>query len=126
MLSVLRDFRKVDRSGIEVALGDMYHRLNWREHRSHHRGTCIDVRPLRNDGNRGSMTWKSKTYDRVSTTKLIKTMLDSGGKPLYFNDPKIRRKFKKVRKIRGHDNHLHVCFSNKSKTVKETCLNIQE
>ena len=126
MLSVLRDFRKVDRSGHEVALGDMYHRLNWRGTAPIIAEHVLMCAPLRNDGNRGSMTWRSKTYDRVSTTKLIKTMLDSGGKPLYFNDPKIRRKFKKVRKIRGHDNHLHVCFSNKSRAVKETCLNIQE
>ena len=72
MLSVLRDFRRVDQTNKEIALGDMYHRLNWREHRSHHRGTCIDIRPVRNDGKRGSMTWRSKTYDRPQRQSLFK------------------------------------------------------
>lgn len=66
--------------------------------------------------------------------------LQAGGEPIYFNDPKILKKYhkkdyleeirlnvskwdwnRKPRKLGGHDNHIHVCFPKNSKDARKAC-----
>lgn len=73
-------------------------------HASHRRGVDVDVRPVRNDGGEGPVTYQSAAYSAPLTYELLKLFraeLDLS--VVYFND----RRAPQVRKCKGHDNHFH-------------------
>lgn len=75
-------------------------------HKSHQDGYSIDVRPVRTDNSQvGSTTWRSPSYDRARTQKLVDDFRASGRvKAIWFNDPAI----KGVTPMSHHDDHFHV------------------
>lgn len=74
-------------------------------HHDHRDGLGIDVRPARNDGSTGAVTWQSPLYDRAATQRLVDAFRATGQvSKIYFNDPNIRG----VTPARGHDNHMHI------------------
>jgi penicillin-insensitive murein endopeptidase len=71
----------------------------------HTKGTGIDLRPIRTDGQQAGISWSEPGYDRGATQKLVDTLRATGGvTKIFFNDPRI----KGVTYLDGHDNHLHV------------------
>ncbi len=44
-------------------------------HNTHENGRMLDIRPIRNDGGSGGLTWKSMTYDQEKTKELITEIL---------------------------------------------------
>ncbi|MGK7929647.1 MAG: penicillin-insensitive murein endopeptidase [Spirulina sp.] len=79
-------------------------------HKSHQKGLDIDFRPLRKDGARVAVTFKSASYSRSRTQELVNTILTNpvlSVELIFFND----RKVKGVQHWPGHDNHLHVRFT---------------
>jgi hypothetical protein len=74
-------------------------------HKSHRRGTDVDIRPLRKDGKRLPVSISSESYSREHTKALVETMrghLNVG--TIIFNDASIPG----VTSWSGHDNHLHI------------------
>lgn len=73
-------------------------------HASHRKGVDVDVRPVRNDGGEGPVTYQSAEYSAPLTYELIKLFraeLDLS--VVFFND----RHAPQVKKCKGHDNHFH-------------------
>lgn len=87
------------------------------DHKSHHTGNCIDLRPFRNDDDFGRLEHTYSTYDREITQEFVNMAKKFGANNILFNDSKI----KGAARAGGHDNHLHICFPPKNKTVKESC-----
>jgi len=74
-------------------------------HGMHRDGTNIDVRPMRSDVAEVGTNWRSPSYDRAATQRLIDAFLASGRvRNIWFNDPAI----KGVTPMKGHDDHFHV------------------
>jgi hypothetical protein len=92
------------------------------------------------------MSYKKRAYDREKTQALIDILIAAGGvgritpdsqagesnkivrgrrttemipTPLFFND----RRADGVEPLDGHDDHIHVCFPIKDRTVQNTCVN---
>jgi hypothetical protein len=122
-ISVLRDFHNHYDGKYEVAFGDMFHPLEWKEHKSHKTGLCIDIRPVRNDGKRGGLTYNDSSYSYSATQKLISLSKKAGASSIYFNDPKIINSISGVSYMGGHNNHIHLCF-NDTETVRKSCTTI--
>lgn len=78
-------------------------------HSSHQRGFDVDIRPLRSDGARVSVTYEDEAYSKSRTQELVNTIRASSVlrvDRILFNDPNVRG----VQPWPGHDNHLHVRF----------------
>lgn len=78
-------------------------------HASHETGRDADLRPMRNDGTEGPVTWRDASYSRTLTQELIDLLYANGVvrvKVLGFNDPGVQGCVNWV----NHDNHLHVRF----------------
>ncbi len=74
-------------------------------HQSHQRGTDIDIRPLRNDGQPLQVTIHDVAYSQDYTRLLVESLLaHQNVKKILFNDKQISG----VTYYSGHDNHLHV------------------
>jgi len=78
-------------------------------HRSHETGRDVDLRPIRNDGTEGPLTWRQARYSHSLTQELIDLLYSNGAvqvKVIGFNDPQ------SVGTVnwKNHDNHLHVRF----------------
>lgn len=90
-------------------------------HSTHRRGWCMDIWPMRKKGcGEKEVTWKDSCYDRKATAKFVDLLIENGadvGNQLFFNDPKIPR----LRKLRNHDDHIHVCFKPSNSIVKSSC-----
>jgi len=136
--------------GCTVMFGDMYHASNWGAHSSHGSGECVDIRPFRkaDDNKIGGVFYKSwdKRYDQEKTKDFMKLLIKAGGRPIFFNDPKLIKEFKKAdikKELRpdlgekwkhdrypqkpsandsSHDNHIHVCFPKNDET-NDVCKN---
>jgi murein endopeptidase len=97
--------------GIRIAVGDISFQNggHMAPHDSHTRGVDVDIRPLRNDGIEGRVTFKETTYSRENTRKLVELVHeDTNLKSILFNDTKITG----VKQWAGHDNHLHIRFKS--------------
>ena len=78
-------------------------------HASHETGRDVDMRPIRNDGTEGPLTWGQANYSRALTQELIDIIYANGVvkvKVIGFNDPGVQGCVNWV----NHDNHLHVRF----------------
>ena len=78
-------------------------------HASHETGRDVDLRPMKNDGTEGPVTWRQATYSHSLTQELIDIIYANGVvmvKVIGFNDPNIQGCVNWV----NHDNHLHVRF----------------
>lgn len=145
-MQVLKSFeKKCSGKGCQVMFGDMFHRSNWKNHKGHYNGRCIDIRPFRkkddiqNQGLTHSNNRFSR-YDREKTEKFLRELVKAGATPIHFNDSTINKKFKdaeylkelrpdlggkwkssrKPSHLSNHDNHIHVCFPENAE-VKKTC-----
>lgn len=120
-MEVLKKFEKDCGGGIDcqVQFGNMYHSRDWNVHESHGDGTCVDLRPMRTDPENiaNGLVVGGWNYDREKTRKLVNVLREAGGDPLYLNDSKI----KGSTSLKGHHNHIHVCFNPRRRNVKETC-----
>ena len=94
------------------AVGDISRRKGgaFPPHKSHQRGTDVDLRPLRADGRNLPCTYSSTDYDRARTRELIKLLRGHGATHFFFNDPVLVNEGL-CGLLRGHDNHLHVRFA---------------
>ena len=78
---------------------------NFPPHKSHQRGTDIDIRPLRTDGQHQPVRISDTAYSRDNTRLLVEALLaHQNVKKILFNDSQISG----VTSYPGHDNHLHV------------------
>ncbi|GAB3263894.1 hypothetical protein GCM10027425_28560 [Alteromonas gracilis] len=98
-----------------VAVGDLSyeHGGDTPQHRSHRVGLDVDLRPMAVGGRQCSTpsSWQSSAYSRAGTRALVRALRSTGRVRLvYFNDPVLIREGL-VRPYVGHDNHLHVRFS---------------
>lgn len=98
-----------------VAVGDLSyeHGGDTPQHRSHRVGLDADLRPMVTGGQQCSTpsSWQSSAYSRAGTRALIRALRATGRVRLvYFNDPVLIEEGL-VRPYVGHDNHLHVRFS---------------
>ncbi len=78
-------------------------------HKSHRLGVDMDIRPMRNDGKQGPVTFRSPTYSRALTQELVRFIRANGilrVQYIFFNDPAIQD----VQPWPNHDDHLHVRF----------------
>jgi lysozyme family protein len=78
-------------------------------HASHETGRDVDLRPMKNDGTEGPVTWKQAKYSHSLTQELIDIIYANGVvmvKVIGFNDPNIQGCVNWV----NHDNHLHVRY----------------
>ena len=78
-------------------------------HASHETGRDVDLRPMKNDGTEGPVTWMQAKYSRSFTQELIDIIYANGVvmvKVIGFNDPDIEGCVNWA----NHDNHLHVRF----------------
>jgi len=146
-MQVLKAHKKECKTaGCTVMFGDIYHAKKWGAHSTHDSGECVDIRPFRkqDDNKTGGVFWKSwdKRYDREKTKNFMKLLVRAGARPIFFNDPKILKEFKKAdvknelrpdlnenwkfdrypKKLEKHDNHIHVCFPKNAET-EEICKN---
>jgi hypothetical protein len=82
-------------------------------HRSHHEGTCVDIRPLRKDDEYDPTQIRSSNYDRQKTAAFIRMAKDYGATKRFFNDSKLIKQGLTERQA-GHDDHIHICFEEKN------------
>jgi len=83
-------------------------------HATHEVGLDADLRPVRDarDQCRWGTNWRSASYDRTATRRLVDTIrLTAPGhlKLIYFNDPVLVREGRTTW-YTGHDDHLHVRY----------------
>jgi hypothetical protein len=105
--------------GCQVQFGDIFHKTDWGPHKTHGKGTCIDIRPLKKTYSKSSLTYNSYNYDREKTKDFIELLRAAGGSPIVFDDRKIKNIKRSVK--RNHANHIHVCFNPESKAVQQSC-----
>ena len=81
-------------------------------HTTGHRiGKNVDIRPVRNDGGVGPLTYEDDVYDYEKTQELVDEILkDPNVRRIWFNDDEIEGPGDIMRRDAGgvHDNHLHV------------------
>lgn len=108
--------------GCQVQFGDLYHPPSWRAHSSHGSGECIDIRPMRanDDDTLNGLKPGWERYSLDKTKRFVKLLEKANGKKIFFNDPKIYKKTK-AKYMKGHHDHIHVCFPSDDKEVKKTC-----
>ncbi len=97
-------------TGRTLEVGDLSQQGGGRtsRHKSHLRGTDVDLRPPSSSG--GPATWRSAGYDRAATRRLIQEIRrENPNARILFNDPVLIREGL-TRPAAGHDNHLHVSF----------------
>ena len=94
------DCRKFGVGNISLAGGGVF-----RPHHSHRSGLDADFRPVRKDGLQRAVSCASNEYDQEATRRLVELMWGTSTvRTIYFNDGAIEG----VRRLGGHDNHLHV------------------
>jgi len=97
--------------GLRISVGDISFQNggHMAPHDSHTRGVDVDIRPLREDGSGGPVTYQSKDYSHEKTRRLVELVSeDPNLKSILFNDAKIPG----VKPWAGHDNHLHIRFKS--------------
>jgi hypothetical protein len=86
-------------------------------HRSHNNGTCIDLRPFRNDGSYRGLDVGDAGYDRAMNEEFINMAKEMGASPIYLNDSNI----KNSSYMKDHDDHMHICFPPSDPVVSKSC-----
>jgi hypothetical protein len=121
LLKVMEEHQKRCKDpGCQLQFGNIYHPDSWGVH-SDHDGDCVDIRPLKKKDTKTSTNiWRSD-YDAAKTKKLLELLKEAGGKPIFFNDNKLRKELGGVSYKSGHHNHIHVCFREDNEQVQETC-----
>jgi hypothetical protein len=127
LTSVMQDWKKTvcpKGGGCTLQWGDAANGNSRRfpPHHSHSDGFCVDIRPMRKGGFDDSpLTYTAGGYDRATMKKLVEMFKAKGAdtRQLFFNDTKLGS-----RKLRGHSNHIHVCF-RPNKTTKEVCKGLK-
>lgn len=97
------------RVGIVIGVGEISFANGGRmpPHASHRRGTDVDIRPQRTNGERVPTNIRESAYSREKTKMVVDELVkDSNLNLILFNDNKIEG----VRFWEGHENHLHVRF----------------
>jgi murein endopeptidase len=97
------------RQGIVVGFGEISFANGGRmpPHKSHRRGTDVDIRPQRKDGARSPVNIRMAEYSHDNTRLVVQELQkDDNLELILFND----RKIEGVRFWEGHENHLHVRF----------------
>ncbi len=100
-------------------------------HRSHRRGWCVDVWPIRQPGHSGDVVVGGQGYDRERTLQLLRIFREWGadrpqagqgrGNQVFFDDPQAIREGL-ARPLRGtHRDHIHVCFRPTARGTEERC-----
>ncbi|MBL6990363.1 MAG: hypothetical protein ISR65_11315, partial [Bacteriovoracaceae bacterium] len=134
--SVLKRFK--DRcSECIVQWGDAFWPKGAR-HKGHRRGTCIDMRPQKQDNSIGVSNASDTTrYSADKTQILIEELLRAGAHKVMFNGGSMLKKIspdlktsskifqdKKVGHLynRLHSNHIHVCFPGKPQVQKQLVI----
>lgn len=125
--NVLREWnRKYPSSKDEIQVGNMWHPKSWGTHKSHEQarghgaqGTCLDIRPLSTNSRRGGLNVNSGNYSRARSREFIQLMRKAGADPVYLNDSKIPESSF----MKGHSDHIHVCFNPSKKAVQNACQN---
>lgn len=125
-----------------LEMGDISHHTNeiFDGHSSHTDGYCIDLRPIKNEGEgdrafsnpdySGALTHEDPNYDQAKTKELLELLTRLGGDTissstdepaaLLFNDPDLIEAGL-ARQARDHDNHIHVCFRPDNPVVQNSC-----
>ncbi|MDP2305621.1 MAG: hypothetical protein Q8P18_06310 [Pseudomonadota bacterium] len=91
-------------------------------HRDHNEGTCVDIRLFRTDGGHYEAWWNrpddrtgAHAYDRARTTEFLAfAMANAPVSEVLFNDPAVIAAVPGVRAVKGHDDHVHMCFGAKA------------
>jgi hypothetical protein len=79
-------------------------------HKSHRKGTDVDIRPVRSDGKQARTHHEVVEYSRGLTRELVKVFLDVGPVEfIFFNDPQLISEGL-TRNWPGHNDHLHMRF----------------
>lgn len=78
------------------------------DHATHEKGTDIDMRPFRKDGQYVGVTYRDSNYSQSITRDFLKLVKDKI-KGVYFNDP-VLIKEGLCKHSAGHSNHLHLMF----------------
>ncbi len=130
-MSALKTFERAcgDNPGCLVQVGDMYHHDSWEAHVSHDSGHCIDIRPMRNDKTSSfaePLTFYSSSYSKERTKMLMDSLNEAGADVIIFNDKGIKTNYRVNQNVKGHNNHVHVCFKPTNKKVAKSCENIGE
>ncbi len=97
--------------GPRIGIGDISNEGGgkMKPHKTHQKGTNVDMRPLRTDGLERPVVISDKRYSRVYTSELVKLLLaDPNVRSVLFNDTAIPG----VIWWEHHDNHLHINFHN--------------
>ena len=79
-------------------------------HKSHQRGTDVDIRPVRNDGKDEPVNFTMPVYSRQLTQELVDLIKNNPVvqvSRVFFNDPQV----KGVSPLAGHHDHMHVSFT---------------
>lgn len=110
--------------------GDIFSPLHDGEHRSHANGRCVDIVPLRTEGAHfeGTQSFKgigrgaNKHYDWQKTKAMIDLAREYGAKDVIFCDPQVEPKHRGCDdgRIRGHTDHVHMCFTN-TRLIPKAC-----
>ena len=107
-----------------IAVGDnsKQHGGDIAGHETHEQGLDVDLRLMRkaNDQCRWGGNYRASTYDRAATRALIVAIRATAPghvKLIYFNDP-VLIKEGLVKRLAGHDDHLHVRYCEKTHPLK--------
>lgn len=94
------------------AVGDISRRRGgpFSPHKTHVNGRDVDIRPLTVNGRNEPVTIHSSNYSQKLTREFVLLVQELfPGVKILFNDPNLVRK-KLTRRVKGHDNHLHISF----------------
>ena len=90
-------------------------------HRAHYRGSCVDIRLFRTVASRYEAWWNRPDdrtdakggYSQALTQAFLQFAIETANvTDVHFNDPAIQRALPAVTPARGHDDHIHLCFSD--------------
>lgn len=83
----------------------------FKPHKGHRKGIDVDVRPFRSDKALAPATWNSAKYSQELTLRFARLVTGTfPGVVIFFNDPDLI-KLKLTKKLKGHDDHLHIRFA---------------
>ncbi len=114
--------KKCKGAGCQVQFGDIFypHSVWEGPHSSHHKGTCIDIKPFRKNSDADvGINCKSAEYDNNKTQMFVDLLNEAEPIQILFNDTKMKH----VKDYENHEHHIHVCFNPTSLKSQEICKN---
>ena len=110
--------RACDGVGCRVFFGDFFSPLAHKIHVGHGKGDCVDVLPFRNfDDKVQKSNLSSRNYSRERTRAFIALARAMGATGIIFADAATKPDFA----FGGHDDHIHLCFPEKTALVQAAC-----